>query len=92
MASHQPIGQPLTGHSNFVTSVAFSLDGKTLASGSWDSTIIPWDVDAQSWDEQICQRAGRNFTDAEWDLYFPNEEYRATCPQWPLDPESSATP
>ncbi|MDH6104584.1 trypsin-like peptidase domain-containing protein [Anabaenopsis tanganyikae CS-531] len=41
----------LTGHSSWVTSVAFSPDslrgaaiGKTLASGSWDNTIKLWDV------------------------------------------------
>jgi WD40 repeat protein len=28
----------------YVWSVAFSLDGKTLASGSWDKTIKLWDV------------------------------------------------
>jgi len=33
-----------TGHSERVTSVAFSVDGKTLASGGWDNTIKLWEV------------------------------------------------
>jgi WD40 repeat protein len=32
----------LKGHSDYVISVAFSPDGKTLASGSRDNTIILW--------------------------------------------------
>ena len=36
----------LVGHSNAVTSVAFSPDGATLASGSEDKTIEMWKLDA----------------------------------------------
>ena len=42
----------LHGHKSPVNSVSFSPDGKKLASGSFDNTIILWDVETQKQIEQ----------------------------------------
>jgi WD40 repeat protein len=39
-----PLGDPLTGHTSAVFSVAFSPDGHTLATGSGDQTVRLWNV------------------------------------------------
>lgn len=38
------LDRTLHGHSNWVTGVAFTADGKHLASGSWDQSVKMWDV------------------------------------------------
>ncbi|KAM3099823.1 WD40 repeat domain-containing protein, partial [Phormidesmis sp. 146-35] len=40
--------QTLKGHSGSVWSVSFSPDGKTLATGSDDQTVILWNLDLNS--------------------------------------------
>jgi WD40 repeat protein len=64
--------------------MGFDKNSQTFISRN-DHVIMFWDLDPQVWIQRLCQRVGRNFTRAEWELYFSGQEYRATCPQWPLD-------
>jgi WD40 repeat protein len=38
------IGEALTAHNNWIASLAFSKDNSLLATGSWDHTVILWDI------------------------------------------------
>jgi len=45
-------------------------------------SVILFNLNPELWIETICQRAGRNFSGDEWELYFNQEEYQTTCSQW----------
>ena len=50
----------LSGHTERIGTLAFSHDGKTLASGSRDGTVLLWD-----WDKIVAKRKPDNKGDAE---------------------------
>ena len=54
-ATGRALGEPLAGHTDGVTSCAFSPDGKLIVSGSLDNTLRLWEV-----------RTGRCLTVLQW--------------------------
>ena len=72
-----------SGHEEKVVDIALSPDDTKLVSMAFDEEVRIWELDIKIWLERACERAGRNLTEEEWDLYLPDEPYRKTCPQFP---------
>ena len=79
MVNRRALGEPLNGHQSSVYSLAFSPNGKILASGSEDRLIILWDLDMASWQQRACSIANRNLTKEEWRQFIGTGAYRKTC-------------
>jgi len=62
-----------SGHSDRVTSVAFSPDGRQVLSGSYDNTTRIWDI---STGKEIAQFI--SFIDGEWVVITPEGYYNSS--------------
>jgi WD40 repeat protein len=78
------LGDPLTGHTNWVESVAFAPDGHTLATASFDKTVLLWDLsdlNALRADptRRACSLTGRGLDADEWIRSVPDLAYVDSC-------------
>ncbi|MGH3871874.1 MAG: WD40 repeat domain-containing protein [Pseudonocardiaceae bacterium] len=75
----------LTGHTGSVSSVTFAPDGRTLATGSNDGTVIMWDLTSLT-DlrnhavERACLITRAGLDPGEWNRYISALPYQDTCP------------
>ncbi len=93
----QPIGKAFDHQGEAISRIAFNQDNTILASGDHNGNVSLWNLDPLFWKDKACAIVGRNFTQAEWMLYFPDEPYPtkqedATCSRWPLGPELTVSP
>src|SRR5664280_1418793 len=84
-ATGQPVGLPLQGPSKGVYRVAFSPDGTRLVGVGNDGSIYVWNMVMNDWESLVCGLAKRNLSGLEWQQFTPDEPYRLTCPDQPID-------
>jgi len=72
-------------HSEAVSSVSFSTDGKLLATVSrkvvqfWDIPALPL-VPTSELINVACSHLTANISESEWEVIYPGEDYRLICP------------
>lgn len=64
-----------------------ALNGPSWMGGQDTARLFRWTLDPKALTARACAVVGRNLTRDEWARNFDSEAYRATCAEWPLEPE-----
>jgi Novel STAND NTPase 1 len=61
------------------TTVRFTRDGRRIFALRDTGAAQRWEVTPDAWSRHACRVAGRELTQAEWDEFVPNQDYRQVC-------------
>ncbi len=94
LTNFEIIGEPFITRHGRVLTIAFSPDGKQLASGGLDSRLILWSIDIEDWQQSACQRINREFSQEEWDRYVGSDDFTPVCSDFitPIEELLNVTP
>jgi WD40 repeat protein len=89
----KPIGFPITGQGNWLSSVAFSSNGQLITVVADErSTVRRWPV-PETWPGGLCAKLTRNISHEEWrEWVSPDIEYKEVCPGLPVPPDTPTAP
>lgn len=77
--SQVPGALVLGRHSGSVFQVAYLPNANTVVSSGQDGVVQLWELRIPQLVTRACAAAGRSLTESEWQLYFPEQPYRAGC-------------
>jgi hypothetical protein len=80
---NQTIGPPLPVIDGSAIRLIFADDTGFLYGVSQNGAVQRWDLQPERWVDLICRTANQNLTRTQWSFYFPNQDYRKTCPDLP---------